>query len=654
MKIVFSLNKFHVQTFYFQRFPELVIVTTVEKWLPIHAAVINGHVAVLDLLLKFPYESSVLQIFMDKTQQWEYSFPFDINSKDVTEQTVLYVACLVGNQRIVDLLLKFKVPAKRIKQDDSSPDKSNKNEGQKTEITISPTRKRLSNGIQNMISRLSLRSNVEKEEERTDIEISPLDLDLYCNNNTETALHIAVKKKYHNIVLILLQNGANPNLSIKQSAEEINRANDNSGSTSTALVEACKNRDVNMVDCLVRYGARDDNCKALKVASLNGDEHIASKLLTLKAYQDPEFKINKKALEIVPSAHLGGILGSVTFSSMFPTTPVMINWHSQKCLQYVKEEWLINASMAHNVKLKLTARNQNSALMAITRLDISNNQLTELPLCIFQMASLRHLNAANNKIFTLPEAGKSSSSPKTKREIKATNPNQSGWCCPVLEEIHLHDNRLDSVPPCLFTLPALTVLDLSNNKLQALPFKMWSAPKLRELNLSLNMLHDLPSKPPPSRSISASRLAPCISEDFINSTESSPRHSTIDVSSSFEGSTEIPNLLSPAQEVNRFKVDGDLRQQELLHHNLWSASVKVSDLFSNISYHSSHESAHMQYRTKKCNACFQYITFFGEEGIPVKVRPFLKNVHVFTTRHLQKFEAWWWDRLFSQRYIHTF
>ncbi|CAL1275195.1 unnamed protein product [Larinioides sclopetarius] len=555
-----------------RKFPELVNVATVEKWLPIHAAVINGHIAVLDLLLKFPYDSSVLQRFMDKTQQWEYFFPFDVNAKDVTEQTILYVACLVGNQRIVDLLLKFKLPAKRIKKNDSPDEK--KDENQKSDSNISPTKKRLSNGIQNMISKLSLRNNVEKEEERTETEVCPIDLDLYCNNNTETVLHIAVKKKHHSIVQLLLQNSANPNLSIKQSVEELNRASDNSGSSSTALVEACKNRDVNMVDCLVRYGARDDNCKALKVASSNKDEYIASKLLTLKAYQDPEFKINKKALEIVPSAHLGGLLGSVTFSSMFPTTPVMINWHGQKCLQYIKEEWLINASMAHNVKLKLTARNQSSALMAITRLDISNNQLTELPLCIFQMSSLRHFNAANNKIFKLPEADKnSSSSPKNKQDLRTAN--QSGWCCPVLEEIHLHDNRLDSVPPCLFTLPSLTVLDLSNNKLQTLPFKMWSAPKLRELNLSLNMLHDLPSRPPPVRSISASRLAPSISEDQVNSTESSPRHSTIE-SSSFDGSGDLPNLLSPTQDMEkRLKMDGDLRQQELLHHNLWSSSIKI-------------------------------------------------------------------------------
>ncbi|GIX66529.1 hypothetical protein CEXT_19851 [Caerostris extrusa] len=397
-----------------------------------------------------------------------------------------------------------------------------------------------------------------------------------CYYGRKDIAEILIKKFPELVVVATVEGGFQSMLLIKQSIEELNRASDNTGSSSTALVEACKNRDVNMVDCLVRHGARDDNCKALKVASSNKDEYIASKLLTLKAYQDPEFKINKKALEIVPSAHLGGLLGSVTFSSMFPTTPVMINWHGQKCLQYIKEEWLINASMAHNVKLKLTARNQSSALMAITRLDISNNQLTELPLCIFQMSSLRHFNAANNKIFKLPEADTSktsSSSPKTKQDPRTAN--QSGWCCPVLEEIHLHDNRLDSVPPCLFTLPSLTVLDLSNNKLQTLPFKMWSAPKLRELNLSLNMLHDLPSKPPPARSISASRLAPSISEDQVNSNESSPRHSTIE-SSSFDSSAEIPNLLSPTQDLDKkLKMDGDLRQQDLLHHNLWSNSVKI-------------------------------------------------------------------------------
>lgn len=44
----------------FQKFPDLIRQTTVEKWLPIHAACINGNINVVDLLLKYPYHPSTL------------------------------------------------------------------------------------------------------------------------------------------------------------------------------------------------------------------------------------------------------------------------------------------------------------------------------------------------------------------------------------------------------------------------------------------------------------------------------------------------------------------------------------------------------------------------------------------------------------------
>lgn len=45
--------------------------------------------------------------------------------------------------------------------------------------------------------------------------ICPLKLDMYCNNNTETALHAAVKGKHYEIAVALINAGANPNLIIK-------------------------------------------------------------------------------------------------------------------------------------------------------------------------------------------------------------------------------------------------------------------------------------------------------------------------------------------------------------------------------------------------------------------------------------------------------
>lgn len=41
--------------------------------------------------------------------------PFDLNMKDVSGQNVVYVASFLGNYRMVDMLLKFRVKASRIK-----------------------------------------------------------------------------------------------------------------------------------------------------------------------------------------------------------------------------------------------------------------------------------------------------------------------------------------------------------------------------------------------------------------------------------------------------------------------------------------------------------------------------------------------------------
>lgn len=57
---------------------------------------------------------------------------------------------------------------------------------------------------------------------------------------------------------------------------------DSSYGQSTALVEACKNRDVAMVDLLLKHGSRDDDCKALAIAVQNKDETLTAKLLSTK------------------------------------------------------------------------------------------------------------------------------------------------------------------------------------------------------------------------------------------------------------------------------------------------------------------------------------------------------------------------------------
>lgn len=74
-----------------------------------------------------------------------------------------------------------------------------------------------------------------------------------------------------------------------------------------------------------------------------------------QAYPDPEYKLNKAAmtvegLPVMPQ--LGHT--SLTYSSLFPNTSVMINWHNQQCdLCQVRKQWLVSNRIVYLLTLSL-------------------------------------------------------------------------------------------------------------------------------------------------------------------------------------------------------------------------------------------------------------------------------------------------------------
>lgn len=668
---------------------------TVEKWSPLHAACINGHADLVEFFLKFNgYPMGQYHEIVDKQSQLQYRVPFNLNLRDVTGQTVLYLACCLNNFKIVEHLLNYKVRAKKLPfKQGTGPGVAKKVAGSKddqgeTALQAKTTtetaategsksgRSRTVSSIQALISRLrgsatassAVSSAISAEPLGPDEEwISPLDLDIYCNNGTETALQHAVKEGGHAIAHRLLAAGANPNLIIYTTEEDpegaaaatakVNIDDESSGGHhkvvvsrpecyssssfkgSTCLVEACRNRDMGMIDLLLKHGARDDDCKALTVVASTKDDVIVSKLLALKANQDPENGVNRKGIAEVINGHNCSSLSSpasLSFaSSSFPTTSVMINWHQQgssggdeggttgtqgsswrssSCLNYLREQWLMDASVRLNPKLKLNPRNQVASLHAITRLDVSCNNLSEVPACLFQMQSLKFLSLAQNKLEALPTTTtvvevevdhQGFVDPKfiirqsNKRNVVKTG----GWSCPWLEELHLQFNRLLFLPSEMFTtLPSLATLDASNNKLEILPLEIWKSPKLKELNLAFNMLSELPYL---AEEVVAATTSSQISFGLLPSSEE-PQPPTSSVSSSsFSSSSEDrggeseqlfgsqsdsrslsfypgPGVSLPVSVVKG--VPTEVRRHNLKHHSLWSTNVDVQEKSMPVNY----------------------------------------------------------------------
>lgn len=122
--------------------------------------------------------------------------PFDLNTQDVTDQNILYISSILGNIKIVELLLNYKVKARNVKEEESA-------NGAGAVPPLPVAKRRISSGIQRLMSSLNFmgRSGEKKDENL----LCPLNLDLYCNNNMETALHAAVKARHTDVVAALLQ-----------------------------------------------------------------------------------------------------------------------------------------------------------------------------------------------------------------------------------------------------------------------------------------------------------------------------------------------------------------------------------------------------------------------------------------------------------------
>ncbi len=135
----------------------------------------------------------------------------------------------------------------------------------------------------------------------------------------------------------------------------------------------------------------------------------------------------------------------------------------------------------------------NSRFTKLLKLDFLNNQLTNLPESIGELASLQELTLTGNQLTSLPESiGQLINLKRLWLWDNQLNslPESIGRLTSI-EELWLRDNQLTSLPESIGQLTNLRRLDLDRNQLTSLPESIGRLTNLKSIDLDGNPLTDL-------------------------------------------------------------------------------------------------------------------------------------------------------------------
>ena len=127
-------------------------------------------------------------------------------------------------------------------------------------------------------------------------------------------------------------------------------------------------------------------------------------------------------------------------------------------------------------------------------LNLSKNQLTNLPESISKLSNLKHLYLSENQLTNLPESISklSNLSSLELNENQLMNLPESISKLSNLDYLNLSENQLNNLPESISKLSNLTCLFLNENQLTNLPESISKLSNLDYLNLSFNQLTNLP------------------------------------------------------------------------------------------------------------------------------------------------------------------
>ena len=283
----------------------------------------------------------------------------------------------------------------------------------------------------------------------------------------------------------------------------------------TPLAEACACGHSQAVDMLLSAGATDPEGMAVRLAQFAKNHELARSVLIrhCKLVVENPSQQPLKSLSIDWSdMRITELLGSwfVRGSNFFPSSaeddegnflpmtslPTQLNAYrltkvslSRNNLTSLPVELLqlpnlqfldVSSNLIQNIHSKISCP-------ALTCLYLSNNKLIELPIAIWYLPLLAELDIKNNLLESITK----------KKSIDSVRLSNS------LRVVDISHNKFDDLPSFILELPALVELNVSHNELKTLPHNLWKCSTLTELNASHNVISSLPSCEPQSTLMSS-------------------------------------------------------------------------------------------------------------------------------------------------------
>ena len=259
------------------------------------------------------------------------------------------------------------------------------------------------------------------------------------------------------------------------------------------LMDAVVSEDIEVFKVLLQFGFHRGIEKAISVASTRQTRAMLRLLMyyytLLTQMKDTEAFVTARRdsmkvsrilwkgllIEEIHPELLGDACKAISNSSSQPRhssdmplyTLNPVRCLAQECLEYFNG-------------MDLAASSKPSSWYAITEVDLSDNNLSNVPPELFQLPNTHTLSLAQNALKTLPTSNSSKDTVYTSQRLKTLNldcnqlqtiPEDMVFgFVNCLEELSIQMNQLDKLPPGIWIMPNLKKICLSENKLSQLHY----------------------------------------------------------------------------------------------------------------------------------------------------------------------------------------